>query len=128
MECDPQIFGRDIVAPPPVLAFEPFALLSESGGELLHDARDQAVGILDRAARLVDEARLDLLPAALEACAQFVGGSAAGSVSRIDGIDGASTVVAVSGWCDARGPSTRDLGSSARSREARSRVVNDWSV
>ena len=48
------------------LFFEVRALGSERLGELLHDLRDQAVGLLDRARGLVDEAGLDVLPSRSE--------------------------------------------------------------
>jgi len=69
---DSQILGRNIVATIP-LAFEPLAFIGESRGEPLHKVGDERVGLLNRGARLVDEARLDLLPAACEALGLLVG-------------------------------------------------------
>src|SRR3954447_25373919 len=66
LERDAQVLGRDVLAAAP-LRLEALALLREALGEALHDGRHERVGVLDGAARLVDEADLDLLPAALEA-------------------------------------------------------------
>src|SRR5262245_10657840 len=61
-----QVLGRDVLAAAP-LALEPLALGGEALGQPAHDFRDQLVGLLDRAPRIVDEVRLDRLPAALVA-------------------------------------------------------------
>src|SRR4051794_19651140 len=66
LERDSQVLGGDVLAAAP-LRLEALALLREALGEALHDGRHEGVGVLDGAARLVDEADLDLLPAALEA-------------------------------------------------------------
>src|SRR4051794_27213883 len=66
LERDSQVLGGDVLAAAP-LRLEALALLGEALGEALHDGRHEGVGVLDGAARLVDEADLDLLPAALEA-------------------------------------------------------------
>jgi hypothetical protein len=55
------------------LGFEPLAFVGEAGGEPLHEVGDQRVGLFDRVAWLVDETRLDLLPARSEAPALVVG-------------------------------------------------------
>src|SRR5665811_689030 len=60
-ESHPQVLGRDVLAVLP-LFFEVRALVGERLGELLHDLRDQTVGLLDRARGLVDEAGLNVLP------------------------------------------------------------------
>src|SRR5205085_1587113 len=67
-EGDAEVFGGDVVALVP-LGFEPLAFVGEAGGESLHEVGDQGVGFRDGVARLVDEARLDLLPAGGEALA-----------------------------------------------------------
>src|SRR6185503_11582365 len=68
LQRDAQVLRRDVLATAP-LGLEALALRGEALGEALHDGRDEGVGVLDRAARLVDEAHLDLLPAGLEALA-----------------------------------------------------------
>src|SRR3954447_3129579 len=66
LQRDTQVLGGDVLAAAP-LRLEALALLREALGEALHDRGDERVGVLDGAARLVDEADLDLLPTALEA-------------------------------------------------------------
>src|SRR6476659_2954312 len=68
LERDAQVLRRDVLAAAP-LGLEALALLGKALGEALHDGRDEGVGVLDRTARLVDEAHLDVLPARLEGLA-----------------------------------------------------------
>jgi hypothetical protein len=65
-ERDAEVFGRHLVAAIP-LSFEPLPFVGEARRKTLHQVGDESVGPFDRLARLVDEARLDLLPAAREA-------------------------------------------------------------
>src|SRR4051812_23640827 len=65
LEGDAQVLGGDVLAAAPLL-LEALALGGEALGDALHDLGDELVGLLDGAARLVDEPRLDRLPAALE--------------------------------------------------------------
>src|SRR3954452_7585490 len=65
LQRDPQVLGRDVLAAAP-LALEALALGGEVLGEPAHHLGDELVGLLDGLARLVDEPRLDRLPAALE--------------------------------------------------------------
>src|SRR5688572_13969906 len=60
-----EVLRRDVAAAVP-LALELCALVGEGLGEPLDRVGHQAVGALDRAARLVDEAGLDLGPLALK--------------------------------------------------------------
>src|SRR5205823_11883966 len=69
---DPQVLRRDVVTALP-LAFEPISLVGEARCKSLHEVGDKRVGFLDRFLRLVDEVRLDLLPAGGEAI-RLVGG------------------------------------------------------
>src|SRR5690242_18318875 len=79
LERDAQVLRRDVLAAAP-LRLEALALLGEALGEALHHRRDERVGVLDGATRLVDEADLDVLPAGLEALGvrEQRGGVAAG--------------------------------------------------
>src|SRR4051794_18487472 len=65
LQGEAQVLGRHVLPATP-LALEALALGREALGEALHDLRDELVGALDRLARAVDEACLDVLPGALE--------------------------------------------------------------
>src|ERR1700761_7696186 len=62
LQCDAQVFGRDVVSALPLL-FERCTFGGEALGELLHRGGHQLVGLLDRAAWLIDKLRLDVVPA-----------------------------------------------------------------
>ncbi len=71
-ECDPEVFGGDVVAAIP-LFFEALTLVREAGRKPLHQIGDKGVRLLDGIPRLIDEAGLDLLPASSEVFALIVG-------------------------------------------------------
>src|SRR5215208_6989280 len=71
-QSDTEILRRDVVAALP-LRLEPTSLVREASRQLLHQLGDERVGLGNRLAGLVDEARLDLLPAPREALALVLG-------------------------------------------------------
>src|SRR5690242_18361257 len=68
-EGDAEVLGRDVVAARPLL-LEALSLAREGVGEALHALGDERVGLLHGTARLVDEPRLDAVPAASEVAAR----------------------------------------------------------
>ena len=61
LQGDPEIFRRDGLALNQ-LRFELRSLLGEGLRELLHDLRNEEIGLLDRSSGLVHEACLDVQP------------------------------------------------------------------
>src|SRR5215208_234294 len=71
-QSDTEILRRDVVAALP-LRLQPLSLVREAGRQLLHQLGNERVGLGDRFAGLVNEARLDFLPAPREALALVLG-------------------------------------------------------